>query len=326
MIGCALMACKRNSVSFTYSPTSPKAGETVTFYNHSESGEDWSWSFGDGATSASKASQHVYKQPGTYHVTLMVDNNKSWRAAQDITVYDTVPSFACADTAFVIYKNYTFTASVYNPYNYKITYEWILQDSIVSVNGGTLKCYFTHPNDSARVTLRLTVNGESMDIIRAFYIEDKPTNSMLFRTNEADYRQRIFGERAEAYKPTTDSELLDIEQDVEQWYNDSTFRLADLAATFPGIQGFKIANRKIYYRANGLWVANIDGAYKVQIDGTPCAAMTLDNQDSRIYWANAEGVWYMPFVGSDNNKFVSTPAKLNELKNVIKIAADAEPK
>jgi hypothetical protein len=73
-------------------------------------------------------------------------------------------------------------------------------------------------------------------------------------------------------------------------------------------------------------VANIDGAYKVQIDETPCAAMTLDNQDSRIYWTNEKGVWYMPFVGSDNNKFVTTPEQLNELKNVTKIAADAEPK
>ena len=326
MIGCALIACKKNSVSFTYSPTSPKAGETVIFYNHSESGEDWSWSFGDGATSASKAPTHVYKQPGTYHVTLTVDNRKSWRASEDITVYDTVPSFSASDTSFVIYKDYTFTAQVYNPYNYKLAYEWILQDSVVSVNGGTLKCYFTRPNDSVHITLRLSINDVSMDIHRAFYIEDLQTNSVLFRTNVSDYRQRIFGDRAEGYKPTTDSELLDIEQDVEQWYNDSTFRLADLAATFPGIEGFKIANRKIYYRANGLWVANIDGAYKVQIDDMPCAAMTLDTRDSRIYWANAEGVWYMPFVGSDNNKFVSTPTRLNELKNVTKIAADAEPK
>ncbi len=326
MIGCALIACKRNNVSFTYSPSSPKAGETVTFINHSSSGEDWSWSFGDGATSASKAPQHVYKQPGTYHVTLMVDNNKSWRAAEDITVYDTIPSFSCADTAFVVYKDYTFKASVYNPYNYKITYEWILQDSIVSVDGGVLKCYFTHPEDSARITLRLTVNGESLDVKRAFYIKDRKTNSMLFRTNSGDYRQRVFGDRAEGYQPTTDRELLDIEQDVEQWYNDSIFRLADLAATFPGIQGFKIANRKIYYRANGLWVANIDGAYKVQIDDKPCVAMTLDNTDSRIYWATAEGVWHMPFVGSDNNKFITTPTLLNELKNVTKIAADAEPR
>ena len=54
--------------------------------------------------------------------------------------------------------------------------------------------------------------------------------------------------------------------------------------------------------------------------------MTLDTKDSRIYWANADGVWYMPFVGSDNNKFVTTPTLLNTLQNVTKLAADNEPK
>jgi hypothetical protein len=52
--------------------------------------------------------------------------------------------------------------------------------------------------------------------------------------------------------------------------------------------------------------------------------MTLDTYDNRIYWANAEGVWYMPFVGSDNNKFVTVPTKLNEMNNVTKIAADGK--
>ena len=82
----------------------------------------------------------------------------------------------------------------------------------------------------------------------------------------------------------------------------------------------------IYFRANGLWVANIDGAYPVQIDEEACSAMTLDAHDSRIYWANEKGVWYMPFVGSDNNKFVTVPTLLNTLEHVTKIAADAELK
>ena len=88
------------------------------------------------------------------------------------------------------------------------------------------------------------------------------------------------------------------------------------------MKGFHIANRKIYYRANGLWVANIDGANQVQIDSANCTAMTLDTKDSRIYWANENGVWYLPFIGSDNNKYVTTPAQLNTLTNVTKLAAD----
>ena len=91
---------------------------------------------------------------------------------------------------------------------------------------------------------------------------------------------------------------------------------------FPDLKGFHIYSRKIYYRADGLWVASIDGANPVQIDSLDCTAMTLDAKDSRIYWANANGVWYMPFVGSDNNRFVSIPTQLNDLCPVSKLAAD----
>ena len=108
--------------------------------------------------------------------------------------------------------------------------------------------------------------------------------------------------QAEAYaEDETAADLLNAEQDTLQFYNGYEFRLSELKTVFPQMEGFHIANRKIYYRANGLWVANIDGAYPVQIDAMPCAAMTLDTKDNRIYWANSEGVWYMPFVGSDSS-------------------------
>ena len=109
-----------------------------------------------------------------------------------------------------------------------------------------------------------------------------------------------------------------------QYYSGHDFTLAEVAEVFPDVEGFHIANRKIYYRANGLWVASIDGANQVQIDDLYCTAMTLDYKDSRIYWANENGVWYMPFVGSDNNRFVTTPTLLNTLINVTKLAADGE--
>ena len=112
-----------------------------------------------------------------------------------------------------------------------------------------------------------------------------------------------------------------------QIYNGYKFTLSELKAVFPELEGFKIANRKVYYRADGLWVSNIDGSYPVQIDPLPCAAMTLETQyNNRIYWANEEGVWYMPFVGSDNNKFVTTPVQLNGYTDVTKLAADGELK
>ena len=118
------MACTKMDVEFSFSPTEPKAGETVKFSNLSSSGEEWEWAFGDGSTSTLKAPTHVYKKPGTYRVSLKVDNKKSLMSAKDLTVYDTVPTFVCEDSIFQIYQDYTMVANVYNPYNYDIEYQW----------------------------------------------------------------------------------------------------------------------------------------------------------------------------------------------------------
>lgn len=327
------MACKKNNVDFSYAPTDPRAGETVKFSNLSSSGEEWEWTFGDGATATIKSPSHTYKQPGTYRVMLKVDKRAAWTKTKEITVYDTIPTFVCADSVFSIYNDYTFEANIYNPYNYEVSYLWVLPLDMdyftptdEDLTSSTLKGYFTRPLHEAPIWLCIVMNGDTTYVEKSFEVQDRATNSVLLRTTEGDFRQRIFGARAEEAKVITKSALLDAEQDTVQTYNGHTFTLDEVASVFPGVQGFHISNRKIYYRADGLWVANIDGANPVQIDASDCPAMTLDTKDNRIYWANAEGVWYMPFVGSDNNKFVTVPVLLNDMKNVNKIAADAEEK
>ena len=321
-ICCALMACRKISVDFSYEPTAPKAGEAVVFTNLSSSGEDWSWSFGDGSVSTLRSPSHTYKKPGTYRVSLKVDNKNAYTTAKEVTVYDTIPTFVASDSVFYIYQDYTFTANAYNPYNYDVTFEWIVNNEIVG-NEASMTCYFIQPEDSAQVQLNMTINGVLFEITKRFYIQDVDTRSVYIRTIDTDYSQRIFGDRAEmAFPDEAAAIFLDLEQDTMQIYNDYPFSLSELKTVFPGIQGFKIANRKIYFRLNGLWVANIDGANIVTIDEMECTAMTIDATDSRIYWANEHGVWYMPLIGSDNNKFVTTPMQLNELNDVTKIAVD----
>lgn len=331
---CAVMACKKNNVDFSFSPANPRAGETVSFSNLSESGEEWNWSFGDGATMTLKSPTHTYKQPGTYKVTLQVDKKSSWSATKEITIYDTIPTFACEDTEFVIYRDYTFNAVVYNPYNYEVTYKWSLPEGSdyavvtdTTMKKSSLHLYFTKAMNAAPIQLRVVVNGIETIAKKTFTVSDQKTHSILLRTPDGDFRQRIFGDRAEKALPvsssdTTAKRLLDNEQDTLQTYNGREFRLDSLAGVYTGMKGFHIASRKIYYRAEGLWVANIDGSYRVQIDTTACEAMTLDTKDNRIYWANKNGVWYMPFVGTDNNRFVTVPVQLNSLTNAEKITAD----
>lgn len=321
-----MAACKKNSVDFTYSPSAPRAGQAVSFSNQSSTGEEWEWVFGDGVTSTVRSPIHTFKNPGTYLVVLKVDKKKSWTVSKQVTVYDTVPTFLCEDSVFVIFRDYTFTAQAYNPYNYDVSYEWRVNDSVAGTDA-TLTTYFTQPSKESRVSLRVVLNNDTTFITRTYQIDDQAARSLLLRTSEGDWRQRIFGERAEAAKQDASATaLLDAAQDTAQSYNGWEFRLSELKTVFPEMTGFRIANRKIYYRAGGLWVANIDGANIVQIDTAACSAMTLDTQDNRIYWANGKGVWYMPFVGSDNNKFVTVPTQLNAMPGVIKLAPDYELK
>lgn len=329
-----MLACRKNDVNFSVSPDAPRAGESVRFTNLSSSGEEWTWSFGDGSTSTLKSPTHTYKKSGKYLVTLRVDNKPAWTATRELTVFDTVPTFICEDTAFYIYRDYTFRAHLYNPYNYPVSYCWTQPDTpdgdqqpyIAFIdqtqNGSSVQLYFTTPADSVTLCLQVVLNADTTLVRKTFAVRNRATNSLLLRTPEADYRQRIFGKRAEpASIDPSATPLLDAEQDTIQTYNGYTFHLSDLDA-IEGILGFHIANRKLYYRADGLWVANIDGSCPVRIDSLPCAAMTLDLTDNRIYWANAEGVWYMPFVGSDNNQFVSVPTLINTSTSVTHLATD----
>lgn len=331
----AIVACKKNDVKFTYSPEAPRAGQAVTFTNQSSSGQDWEWSFGDGGVSTLKSPSHTYKKPGTYRVLLKVDKKAAWTATKEVTVYDTVPTFTASDSVFCVFKDYTFTAQVYNPYNLEVSYEWLLpleesyaEVSDTTLTGASLHLFFTRVLAEAPIRLRVVLNGDTTVVEQFFAVTDQPTNSVLLRTDEGDWRQRIFGSRAEkAKKDATATALLDAEVDTFQVYNGDTFQLSGMQIIFPTLQGFHIAKRKFYYRDDeGVWVANIDGSYFVPIDTTPCTAMTLDMTDNRIYWANANGVWYMPFVGSDNNQFITVPTQLNDFGGVIRLAADGEKK
>ena len=331
-----LVACKKIDVGFTVSPNPARAGQSVVFTNQSSGGEEWAWTFGDGSSSTLKSPSHTYKKPGTYTVTLMVDNKKSLRSSASLQVYDTIPTFNSEDTVFAVYLDYTFKAEVYNPYNYTVDYEWMLpiktiyaQVTDTTMNSSTLHLYFVKPMADAPIWLRVVLNGDTTLIQKSFTVANRATNSVLIRNGEGDWRQRIFGKRAEMpVLDATAAALLDAEQDTMQIYNGYAFYLSDMRVVFPELEGFHISSRKFYYRTvdDGLWVANIDGSCNVQIDSLDCHAMTLDDTDNRIYWANDNGVWYMPFIGSDNNQFVTVPTQLNSMTGVTRLAADPEKK
>lgn len=61
--------------SFTYSPTSPTAGQTVSFTDVSSgSPTSWLWSFGDGQSSTARNPTHVFTSRGVFNVSLTATN------------------------------------------------------------------------------------------------------------------------------------------------------------------------------------------------------------------------------------------------------------
>ncbi len=77
------------SADFSYTPSSPKAGQTVIFSAESQNNiVSWYWEFGDGATSNQQNPTHVYTTPGTYTVKLTVTDSNGATASvtKSITV------------------------------------------------------------------------------------------------------------------------------------------------------------------------------------------------------------------------------------------------
>ena len=343
LVGCVVAACSKNNVDFSYSPLYPKAGEKIQFTNLSTSGEDWEWTFGDGATSMVKNPSKTYKQPGTYTVTLKVDDKARWTKTRSITVYDTVPDFTCsvegADSlGLKVFEDVTFTAQVYNPYNYPVEYEWtVLSETMYTQvsetnTGSSFKLYFEQAGvNAAGINMRVTVNGVTHDTTHIYKVSDVKTSSVLMMTGDSTYwRQRIFGKRAETAFPLAEGDaggksILDSAQDSVQIYNGKEFRLSEMQKLFPSLLGFNIAARKIYLRTtDGLFVANIDGTCTEPIHIGEVLAQCTDVVNNRLYWALADSVCYMPLIGSENNKYTTTPTTLNHAVNVVKLAIDPE--
>ena len=334
------VGCKRVEVDFSYAPTAPRAGETVTFTNLCTEGEEWLWTFGDNTTSFAKSPYHIYKKPGTYLVTLMVDSAKYNTCTKEVTVYDTIPTFVCSTDSILHYQDVTFTANVYNPFNHSLTYEWIVSPNfkMLSQSNEQSKIYGYFKTQTAQdsVTLRLTLNGKEFLITKHFpvHLTQAPAIAMHLTDNQM-VRQRIINDRIEEHTPALveDKELLRQAQDTCVTFNGTTFYASTLASTISGFNGLDIqriqldamAQKWYITTSQGLFVANFDGAERVLIDESATGAIYIDMTRNRIYWASADGLKGMALIKSKNNQFTTTPAQYNNLDNIDLITVNNTP-
>lgn len=331
------VGCKRIEVDFSYSPTTPCAGQVVTFSNLSTAGEEWSWNFGDNTISLAKNPKHIYKKPGTYIVTLMVDSSRYNTCAREITVYDTVPTFVCSTDSILHYQEVQFTANVYNPFNHSLTYEWTVSDNCEvlssTTTGKELKVYFKSPAAEETVHLHLTFNGVEHDITKTFTVHLTQAPAIVMKQNDGTIvRQRIIKDRIEEVKPglEEDHALLATTSDTQVNFNGKLFTASQLDEDITGFAGMTIIHMQLdamaqkwyIHTPEGLWVANFDGSNLVPIDSAATGALHADTNRNRLYWATASGLKSMPLVKSKNNQFTSTIVDYNQLDNITLIAVD----
>ncbi len=70
------------NVAFDALVPPPGGGNTVNFENNTFWATNWSWDFGDGATSTERTPEHTYAAPGTYTVQLKASN---WCSSETFT-------------------------------------------------------------------------------------------------------------------------------------------------------------------------------------------------------------------------------------------------
>src|SRR5437016_13162124 len=64
--------------SFSYTPTTPTVGQTVTFTATASGGTSpysYSWNFGDGTTGTGSTATHAYSSAGTFNVAMTVKDS-----------------------------------------------------------------------------------------------------------------------------------------------------------------------------------------------------------------------------------------------------------
>jgi PKD repeat protein len=334
------VGCKRVEVDFSYTPTAPRAGEAVKFTNLCTEGEEWLWTFGDNITNLAKNPKHIYKKPGTYLVTLMVDSAKYNTCTKQITVYDTVPTFVCSTDSILHYQDVTFTANVYNPFNHTLTYKWILPQDCEIVSGTldnfAITVFFTYPLQDS-VQLLLTQKDTTYSIKKAVKVHlTKAPAIVMCKTDQTIIRQRLINDRIEQpTTATTDKDLYAIEHacDTAVTFNGKTFYANTLASTISGFNGLDIQRVQIDAMAQkwyvttpeGLYVANFDGSNMVSIDENATGAIYVDINRNRLYWASNTGTYAMPLIKSKNNQYTTIPAQYNNLNNIDLITVNNTP-
>lgn len=329
-----IVACKKKTYDFTYSPTSPRAGQKVSFQNISDSGESWTWNFDDNGISSMKSPYHIFSEAGTYTVTLMVDSSKHKVVRHKITIVDSIPTFVASADTFLQYSLNTFKAELWNPNGSNVTYAWEFPENFFITKGridtAVVTGYFTRFNIEVKVGLTVNLDNTPTYISRSYYVKDNPAQALLIENADGCYRQRIYDTIMENYIPYPEgATLLATANDSNLTYNGQNFKVGAMTIlTEYSITAIQIdrTRGKIYFLANGLYVANINGEYPACITSNAAGTLAIDSEHKYLYFSASDGTYRVPLVDNPKNlittELTKKIARVNTLTNIKRLIVD----
>src|SRR5437016_10217019 len=152
------------SSSFTYSPSSPQTGQTVSFTGSASGGTSpysYSWSFGDGSTGTGLSVTHAYASTGSFTVVLTVRDTGSPQqtttSQQSITVSGAPPpltaSFAYSPSSTQAGQPVTFTSSASGGTS-PFTFSWSFGDGLAGTGSPVTHTYSLAGSYTTTLTIK----------------------------------------------------------------------------------------------------------------------------------------------------------------------------
>ncbi len=288
LFACFLLACQTDdTVNFSYSPAAPRAGERISFSNLTDEGEEWKWTFGDEGESTVKNPTKVYKEAGTYTITLQVDEKKYRTCTKTITILDTIPMIACSADTLPYFTTVHFSAQFYNPNNEAITYRWNLPASAVVTSGDSastsLSAYFTEKNVDVAVSLLLTIGTTTHTLSATYRVSDAPATALLCATSNGQLlRQRLYANGTET----------PIATNVPAEYLTRTSALL-------------LHQDELYIVGDGIYQLNLQ-TDKTEVIGAESKALAGYLAAPFLYWADATSIHDMRLTTQTDNIFATT--------------------
>ena len=191
------------SAAFTYSPTAPRVGDTVTFDGRASTAGDapirrYRWRFGDGTTASGAVVSHAYASGGSYRATLTVTDGTGATSGTSSTVVvspATAPTIDVRSTGPTAAGNLTLTVDATRTGSIRIDgipRNWSVLDAAndgaivapdgsgdrVNSDGKVLWAWFDdRPNVSVALTLDVGAGAPSDSVDLAIMAENGTTGA-----------------------------------------------------------------------------------------------------------------------------------------------------